>query len=324
MTVGSLDRINILLMLLSAAIAFYMPFELFLLAYAILGPLHYLTEIHWLKKSNFYIQHPQEIWWLVLLSIAITFAAWVTRSKPIRDFSDDLVMMAFISAAGMVFIRKGYLRIVWLVIAFFAIRLFSDNYFYLMLFGVFLPTLIHVYVFTGLFILYGALKSRSVSGLISLAVFVGCGIFLFFAGNFQTIWVSNYGQNAYELFRNVNDLILHYWNPSRFNEMKDTGSKYLFEAPESLALTRFIAFAYTYHYLNWFSKTSVIRWHEMPRKYMIGIGILWLISVTLYLADYLTGLKWLYLLSMLHVFLEFPLNFRTMSGIGKEIKTRWA
>jgi len=32
------------LMLLSAGAAFILPFEVFLLAYAVLGPLHYLTE----------------------------------------------------------------------------------------------------------------------------------------------------------------------------------------------------------------------------------------------------------------------------------------
>jgi hypothetical protein len=28
---------------------------------------------------------------------------------------------------------------------------------------------------------------------------------------------------------------------------------------------RLIAFAYQYHYLNWFSKTSIIKWHEVTR-----------------------------------------------------------
>ena len=36
----------------------------------------------------------------------------------------------------------------------------------------FLPTLIHVSIFTGAFILIGALRGRSLSGLLSLLVFV--------------------------------------------------------------------------------------------------------------------------------------------------------
>ena len=35
----------------------------------------------------------------------------------------------------------------------------------------------------------------------------------------------------------------------------------LYRSPAGLAIMRFIAFAYAYHYLNWFSKTAVIRWH---------------------------------------------------------------
>ena len=51
------DRINYLnigLMLASCAIALYIPFELFLFAYAVLGPAHYLTEISWLQKRRFF------------------------------------------------------------------------------------------------------------------------------------------------------------------------------------------------------------------------------------------------------------------------------
>ena len=40
-------------------------------------------------------------------------------------------------------------------------------------FGIMLPTLIHVFIFTGLFIIYGALKNRSISdGVISFLIFL--------------------------------------------------------------------------------------------------------------------------------------------------------
>jgi hypothetical protein len=38
------------------------------------------------------------------------------------------------------------------------------------------------------------------------------------------------------------------------------------------------------------------------------------------LIDYKAGFFALFLLSMLHVFLEFPLNHHTFIGIGKEIR----
>ncbi len=82
---------------------------------------------------------------------------------------------------------------------------------------------------------------------------------------------------------------------------------------------RFIAFSYTYHYLNWFSKTSIIKWHKVEKKYLIATIAIWLSAIGIYRYDYQTGLKFLFFLSFLHVFLEFPLNCRTMIDIGKEV-----
>jgi hypothetical protein len=89
-----------------------------------------------------------------------------------------------------------------------------------------------------------------------------------------------------------------------------------------LMIMRFIAFAYTYHYLNWFSKTSVIKWHQVPKKRLIIIGSLWAISIGFYLYNYMWGFNILFLLSFLHVFLEFPLNHITFIGIFKEVGLR--
>ncbi|HET9870420.1 MAG TPA: hypothetical protein VFR02_07995, partial [bacterium] len=55
-TVDRVNALNIGLMALSAALAFRFPFELFLFSYTVLGPLHYLTEISWLKDRGFYTQ----------------------------------------------------------------------------------------------------------------------------------------------------------------------------------------------------------------------------------------------------------------------------
>jgi len=41
---SKINFLNIGLMLITAVFAFFLPFETFLLAYAFLGPLHYLTE----------------------------------------------------------------------------------------------------------------------------------------------------------------------------------------------------------------------------------------------------------------------------------------
>jgi len=93
----------------------------------------------------------------------------------------------------------------------------------------------------------------------------------------------------------------------------------IFGTQAGFMVMRFIAFAYTYHYLNWFSKTSVIQWHKVPRKTLSIVIAVWIISVAIYAYDFMLGLKWLFLLSFLHVLLEFPLNYRSVIGIGQEI-----
>ncbi|MBL7933547.1 MAG: hypothetical protein JNL60_16700, partial [Bacteroidia bacterium] len=93
----------------------------------------------------------------------------------------------------------------------------------------------------------------------------------------------------------------------------------IFTANAGFVIMRFIAFAYTYHYLNWFSKTSVIKWHMVPKKVLVGTILLWLISIALYAYDYNLGLQVLFFLSFLHVFLEFPLNVVSFTGIGQAV-----
>ena len=44
--------------------------------------------------------------------------------------------------------------------------------------------------------------------------------------------------------------------------------------------------------------------------------------MALYYYDYREGLRWLLLLSLLHVYMEFPLNWRCFGGIGSELMVR--
>jgi hypothetical protein len=90
----------------------------------------------------------------------------------------------------------------------------------------------------------------------------------------------------------------------------------------ALKMQIFIAFAYTYHYLNWFSKTKIINWHQVSKTRLTVALSIWVASIALYIYDYKLGLAALFFLSVLHVFLEFPLNHLTFVGIYKELKTR--
>lgn len=77
----------------------------------------------------------------------------------------------------------------------------------------------------------------------------------------------------------------------------------------------FIAFAYTYHYFNWFSKTSVIKWHQVPKNKLAISLVVWVTSVGLFAVDYRLGFAASFALSVLHILLEFPLNYVSIHGV---------
>src|SRR6202044_3755402 len=69
--------LNVGLMLVSCVVALYIPFELFLFAYAVLGPAHYLTEISWLHKRGYFTRGKHDF--LLLGGLAVLLfvsAAW--------------------------------------------------------------------------------------------------------------------------------------------------------------------------------------------------------------------------------------------------------
>src|SRR5438874_12530195 len=73
-----INYVNIGLILVSFAIALYLPFQLFLFAYAILGPGHYLTEISWLHKRRFFTKGSYDPWILAGLAAVTSFYAAFT------------------------------------------------------------------------------------------------------------------------------------------------------------------------------------------------------------------------------------------------------
>jgi hypothetical protein len=321
MEARKLNLLNIGLMLISCIVAFIIPFELFLFSYAVLGPLHYLTEIGWLHKRNYFVEGKKDFLWLIILSICITLG--FLGFKSFAQMGNLAPFVAFGSALAFVVIKNPFLKIVGVLLSLLLGAIFNDSAFYTIFFLVFLPTILHVFLFTGSFIFMGALKSKSSSGIASLLVFIGCAASFFVLVPGEGLAsVSSYVQNAYTNFSVVNRFMLSVTGLETFNRFDNSLTYAIFHSAGGLMVMRFIAFSYTYHYLNWFSKTSIIKWHKVDRRYLIATITLWLISVGVYVMDYKTGLKVLFFLSFLHVFLEFPLNWRTFIEIGKEIGTR--
>lgn len=314
MTVSQVNVLNIGLMAASCAAAFVVPFELFLLSYAVLGPLHYLTQISWLHSRGYFTTGSRDALWLLAIWALLMLPPYLETDLDLLPFAATLAALAFGGACVLAFVTSpvvkaaafvGILGVGYLLAGFDITQVMLLT---------FIPTIIHVYVFTAAFILHGALRGRSATGIASLAVFVACSASFF-------LWVPDaraYAPSAsvkatYDLFAEVNVAIASWIGMGPLEDV--------YHSRGGLVLMRLIAFAYTYHYLNWFSKTSVIQWHKIPRPWAVLNGVLWLASVALYAWDYRTGMVVLFALSWLHVILEFPLDHRTFVGIGRELAT---
>jgi len=343
--VNNTDRINYLniaLMVLSAGLALAWPFETFLAAYAILGPLHYLTEISWLRDRNYYAQGRHDYLFLVGVSLLVSliFFGWLPFAP--KNTAEFLSGWALAAALSFALLKTPSARWAALAPAGLGALLLLTVKPCLVFLGMFLPTLAHVFLFTGMFILAGALRSRSFSGLLSLLVFIAAaaGLLLWHpahAGYLAGPYVrDSYGVlqedgNGSSPFIGINYYVmqasrLHDFGHPAIGGMaafvKDAND-FLYQNPLALSFMSFVAFAYLYHYFNWFSKTSIIGWHEISRRRAIVLLALWGISLILYAYNYVVGLKWLFFLSFTHVLLEFPLNQLTWIGIGREAR-KWA
>lgn len=332
-----LNYVNIGLMLLSCLVAFFVPFELFLFSYAVLGPAHYLTEISWLHERKYFSKGKYDYIFLGLAGLLLFFVLYVDRIFPDAhiftgknvmqsNFATSLIFIAFICGLAMVVLKDSFARLIAFIVI-IAISAFSHTPGLALFFSTFLPTLVHVYLFTLLFMLYGSLKSRSKSGYLSCVIMLLCPL-LFILITPSALPSGAYTFNAYNFFKAVNESMLQLFNPDIFHKSFDTVDQYkayvhsvIYESNAGLTVMRFIAFAYTYHYLNWFSKTSVIKWHQVPKKRLIVIGVLWAAAVGFYFYKYEIGFHVLFLLSFLHVFLEFPLNHVTFIGIFQETRS---
>lgn len=336
---GKEDYINIALMLLSCVLAFVMPFDLFLFSYAVIGPLHYLTEISWLHQRDYFATGKKDYTVLIVICFLLTIGMvfhdlFIIRKLFAGTFQPEtlksimkiygvwfsiFVFTAFVGSIGFIVFKKTSSKLLFFLASLVVGYLLRNTDFNMILMGTFIPTLLHVYLFTGLFMLYGALKTGSKIGYLAVFVFVGCALSFYFLQKIPAILLASEKVKEIILktgFGSVNARAIGLFKSGVINTYD------VFDSRKGIMVQRFVAFAYTYHYLNWFSKTEIIKWHLVPKKWLITSIVIWITSVALYYYDYRTGLIALFFLSLLHVFLEFPLNLRSIMGIWDEIKTR--
>jgi hypothetical protein len=314
----SLDAINIGLMIIAATIAFFIPFELFLFSYAFLGPLHYLTEIIWLQEKNYFTQLKSTFIWPLISVVCVLLIMYCTHLEKSLSFLGALIFTSFLISFCIVTVKQKITQLILLSVIVISILLLANSPQFLVLVAVLLPTVIHVFFFTACFMLNGALKGKSRSGVAAVLVFVACCLVLIFAPANSISLVSSVIQSTYSSFEGVNQILIGLFTGNHV-ALKDA----IYASAVGISCMRFLAFVYTYHYLNWFSKTKIIRWHLIPRPLFILVVVLALLAIGIYLYNYRIGFIALYFLSLLHVLLEFPLNQVTLLSIGKELRGRF-
>ncbi len=310
---NTIHHLNTGLIIISCIVAFFIPFELFLFSYGILGPLHYLTEIGWLHKKNYFTKGKYDFIFLGVACVILVY--WNYHPPKNYGLTADIILFSLLSCIAFVFIKDWLYRFVIIALALVFIGFLNNSPMFFTWVAVFLPTIIHVFIFTWAFMLYGVLKERSWAGLISIIALIACSIIIIMVQPQNLFYnVSDYSQKSYTQFGELNYRLINFFNMDQLTNIKQ-----IFTTNAGFVIMRFIAFAYTYHYLNWFSKTSVIKWHMVPKNVLAATIGAWLISISLYIYDYNLGLQVLFFLSFLHVFLEFPLNVVSFTGIGKEL-----
>jgi hypothetical protein len=179
-------------------------------------------------------------------------------------------------------------------------------------FGAIVPSIVHVFVFTWFFMASGALRAKNTR------VLQWVNPVLLLAIPLLLLWLPmHYGtQGALWLrMEHISFEPLHRY-AARHLGAHLVMSGDLLADPRIAALIRLFAFTYLFHYLNWFGKAELLEWHRIPAKNWTLIGVLYAASMGLYLWNFEVGFLVVNFLSLLHVLLEFPLDFQAIRFVA--------
>jgi hypothetical protein len=285
------------LILLSLVWAYALPVEGLFLSYAILGPLHYLTQISWLHDRDYFLGNKYTPPAFLAVGLATVF--WVSYvSDNFHQAAVGIWSLLLITP----FLRDWRMVPVGLLLVPIVAWHLSKEPVSALLAAAFIPSVIHVGAFTLLFLLAGALRRGGAAGALSVAAWLASAAALVFlpAKGLGVHWELSAAPREF------------------FDPMMDAMGKLVgIDTPRDhmAGIYGFLTFIYTYHYLNWFSKTELLKWQDVPRVRMGGIIILYLACLGLYFHNYAFGYMAVLALSTLHVVMEFPLNTQTIGAL---------
>src|SRR5271169_476054 len=294
----TIDAVHLGLMLAALAITYLVPFELLLLSYVVLGPAHYFTEISWLHDRKYFLPHRKVAFGLVCV-------AGVAAPLSNASCFGFVIWMAFVACALLTTTTAAQSAVLTIV-ALGVTAAMAANGSSLAVLGILLPTLIHVSLFTLVFMTLGAYRAGSKAQALLVVVYLAAiGIILVVPPSAAT-QIPAFAKAGQEYFGNVGPALGRLFGIA--NLRLDT------------RLTSLLAFVYTYHYLNWFIKADVIRWAAIPRLRLALVAAASVASTALYFYDYAFGFTVLLALSLVHVVLEFPLNSLAARQLGGAIR----
>src|SRR6202042_2293156 len=282
----AVDVVHLGLMLAALAITYLVPFELLLLSYVVLGPAHYFTEISWLHDRKYFLPRRNVAFGLAGVAIVaalIDNAAWF----------GFVIWMAFVACALLTTTTAAQSAALTIV-ALGVTAVMAANGSSLAVLGILLPTLIHVSLFTLVFMVLGAVRSGSKMQALLVLLYLAAILILLVVPPSAETQIPAFAKVAQEDFGKVEPALE--WPIGIVTKKLDA------------RLTSLLAFVYTYHYLNWFIKAEVIRWAAIPRLRLALVAAASAASTALYFYDYAFGFTVLLALSLVHVVLEFPLN----------------
>jgi hypothetical protein len=292
------DAAHLGLMLAALGFAYLVPFEMLLLAYVVLGPAHYATEISWLHDRKYFL--PQR-------SVAVALAALAIIAALIENASWFGFMMwgAFLLCALIAATTTPMQAVLFVIVAMGATAALAMHGASLAVLGILLPTLIHVSLFTLVFMTLGAYRSGSRVQWVLVALYLAAIAVILTAPPSAATLIPSFAKAGEDYFANV--------APALGRLLGIPGLRL------DTRLTSLLAFVYTYHYLNWFIKAEIIHWNRMTKGRLALVAAASAASTALYFYDYAFGFTVLLAFSLAHIVLEFPLNSLALRQLGAAI-----
>jgi hypothetical protein len=292
------DAIHMGLMFAALGITYLVPFELLLLSYVVLGPAHYFTEISWLHDRKYFLPHRS-------IPIALAVIAVIAALIDNASWFGFVMWMAFVVCALLTAATTPLQSTALVIIVIWLTGAMAMNGSSLAVLGILLPTLIHVSLFTLIFMVLGAVRSGSRMQALLVLLYLAAILILLVVPPSAETQIPAFAKVAQEYFGNVAPALGRLLGIA--NVKLDT------------RLTSLLAFVYTYHYLNLFIKAEVIRWADISGTRLGLVVAASAASTALYFYDYTFGFTVLLALSLVHVVLEFPLNGLALRQLGAAV-----